>query len=154
MTRTSFYWGQKMKAELLKGFFEGRERATLLAERAEKTHSDYKRAASDVLTDDLGSEFVVTKAHLLALCDAVAKGELKAQHLEIIASVLVRSDKFIWDPTSSAGALVSKVIYAWEAPEINYVLTPLTVKKFARLLTTGEDTFDAADWSALPKVRV
>ena len=143
-----------MKAELLKGFFEGRERATLLAERAEKAHNDFKRAESDALTDDLAAEFAVTKDHLLALCAAVDRGDLKARHLEIIASVLVRSEKFIWDPTSAAGALVSKVIYAWEAPEINYVLTPATVKKFARLLQTGQDTFDSADWSALPKIRV
>jgi hypothetical protein len=42
------------------------------------------------------------------------------------------------------------VIYAWEAPEINYVLSTGTVKKFRVLLRTGENTFDASDWSEVP----
>jgi hypothetical protein len=56
----------------------------------------------------------------------------------------------MWDPSTAAGALVSRVIYAWEAPEINYVLSTGTVKKFVLLLRTGENTFDASDWSEVP----
>ena len=139
-----------MKAETLKGFFEGRVGASVLAGEVEETGHDVRDEADDVLTDDLWGDFVVTGKHLEALCDAVIRNDLEACHLEIIASVLVRSERFIWDPSTPAGALVSKVIYAWEAPEINYVLSPETVKKFTRLLRTGEDTFDASDWSEVP----
>jgi hypothetical protein len=140
-----------MDAETLKSFFEGRVHASVLAGEADEADHDVRDEADDVLTDDLCSDFVVTAEHLLALCNAVIRGELKACHLEVIASVLVRSERFIWDPSTPAGALVSKVIYAWEAPEINYVLSPATVKKFRLLLTTGNDTFDNADWSAVAR---
>lgn len=140
-----------MNAETLKGFFEGCVRASVLAAEANETDHNVRDEADDVLTDDLSADFVVTAKHILALCDAVIHNELKPCHLEVIASVLVRSERFIWDPSTPEGALVSKVIYSWEAPEINYVLSPETVKKFARLVKTGEDTFDNSDWSAVPR---
>lgn len=143
-----------MKAGTIKGFFEGRIQAPVLAAEAEATRIDVRRAADDVLTDDLSAEFVVAANHLVALCDAVVRREIRPGHLEVIASVLVRSERFMWDPTTPEGSLVSKVIYAWEAPEINYVLSTETVKKFALLLKTGQDTFGAADWSPVPRVRV
>jgi hypothetical protein len=139
-----------MKAETLKGFFEGCIGASVLAGEADKTKHDVRDEADDVLTDDLAADFVVTGKHLEALCTAVVRNDLQACHLEIIASVLVRSERFIWDPSTPSGALVSKVIYAWEAPEINYVLSTATVRKFMRLLRTGEDTFDSSDWSEVP----
>ena len=139
-----------MKAETLKGFLEGRVGASVLAEEAEETIHDVRVEADDVLTDDLSTDFVVTGKHLEALCDAVICDDLQARHLEVIASVLVRSERFMWDPSTAVGALVSRVIYAWEAPEINYVLATGTVKKFRLLLATGEDTFVASDWSEVP----
>ncbi len=139
-----------MKAETLKGFFEGRVGASVLAEEAEETIHDVRDEADDVLTDDLSADFVVTGEHLEALCDTVIRDELQAHHLEVIASVLVRSERFMWDPSTAEGAMVSRIIYAWEAPEINYVLSPGTVKKFGLLLRTGENTFDASDWSEVP----
>ncbi len=139
-----------MKAEILKEFFEGRVDATVLAGEAERTIHDVRDEADDVLTDDLTADFVVTGRHLESLCEAVMCDDLQACDLEVIASLLVRSERFIWDPSTAAGALVSRVIYAWEAPEINYVLSPGTVRKFGQLLRTGEDTFDSSDWSELP----
>jgi len=140
-----------MNAETLKGFFEGCVRASVLAKEADRAIRDVRDEASDVLTDDLSMDFVVTAKHLLALCDAVIRNDLKPCDLEVIASALVRSERFLWDPSTAEGALVSKVIYAWEAPEINYVLSPGTVRKFRRLLESGEDTFDASDWSEIPR---
>jgi hypothetical protein len=143
--------GHSMKAETLKGFFEGGVGASVLAGEAEKTNHDVRDEADDALTDDLPADFVVTGKHLEALCDSVTRGDLQASHLEVIASVLVRSERFMWDPSTAAGALVSRVIYAWEAPEINYVLSRGTVEKFRLLLRTGRDTFDGSDWSELPR---
>ncbi len=142
-----------MKAETLKGFFEGRVRGHDLAAESEKAEHDARLATDDVLTDDLTADFVVKKEHLAMLCDAVARNDLRPCNLETIASVLVRSERFLWDPTTGEGSLVSKVIYAWEAPEINYVLSADTVKKFALLLRRGEDTFSDADWSEVPRTR-
>jgi hypothetical protein len=139
-----------MKAETLRGFFERRVSASVLAGEAEETMHDVRVEADDVLTHDLSTDFVVTGENLEALCDAVIRGDLQAWHLEVIASVLVKSERFMWDPSTAAGALVSRVIYAWEAPEINYVLSTGTVKKFVLLLRTGENTFDASDWSEVP----
>jgi hypothetical protein len=140
-----------MNAETLRGFFEGRVSVLILAREVDETNHDLRDAANDVLTDDLSADFVVTAKHLETLCDAVMRGDLEPCHLEVIASVLVRSERFVWDPSTAAGALVSKVIYAWEAPEINYLLSCGTVKKFHHLLRTGEETFDESDWSAVPR---
>ncbi len=140
-----------MNAETIKGFFEGRIKASVLAAEAETMHNDVRDAADVVLADDRSTAFVVTADHLAALCDAVILREVKPCHLEDIATVLVRSERFSWDPRTPTGSLVSKVIYAWEAPEINYLLSVETVKKFALLLRTGQDTFGAADWSAVPQ---
>jgi hypothetical protein len=140
-----------MNAETLRGFLEGRASACVLAREADATILDLRNAGDDVLTDDLSEDFVVTPGHLMALCDSVIHNDLRPCHLEVIASVLVRSERFVWDPSTPAGALVSKVIYSWEAPEINYVLSPGTVEKFRRLLGSGEDTFSATDWAEIPR---
>ena len=139
-----------MNADILKDFLEGRVSAAALAREAARAEELLDRGTHEALTKDLGAEFTVTPAHLVALCDAVAGGALKACQLEVLASVMVRSEKFMWDPRSPQGALVSRVIYAWEAPEINYVLSGATVDKFRHLLRTGEDQFDNADWSEKP----
>ena len=142
-----------MNADVLKGFFEGRVRAAELARQAARAEVLLNEGAHDALTTDIEAEFTVTAAHLVALCDAVTRGDLKACQLEVLAAVLVRSEKFTWDPRSREGGLVSRVIYAWEAPEINYVLSPGTMPKFRHLLLTGEDRFENADWSEKPGPR-
>jgi len=142
-----------MNADVLKGFFEGRVPAAEIAREAARAETLWNEGTHDALTADLTAEFPVRPAHLVALCDAVTKGEVKPCQLEVLASVLVRSEKFMWDPRSREGALVSRVIYAWEAPEINYLLTVATMAKFRRLLLTGEDRFDNADWSEEPGPR-
>ena len=139
-----------MKADTIRGFFEGRVPASVLAREALVTDRGVKFGADEPLSDDLSEDFTVTPDHLVALCDAVTDNQLKPAHLEVIATVLVRSDRFVWDPTTPTGALVSRVIYAWEAPEINYVLSRQTARKFRTLLCTGENQFDEADWSELP----
>jgi len=139
-----------MNADILKGFFEGRVRASVLAQEAERAETLFNQGTHDALTTDLADEFTVNTGHLVSLCDAVTKKDLAAERLEVLASVLVRSEKFTWDPRSSEGALVSRVIYAWEAPEINYTLSAATADKFRRLLTTGEDGFTDEDWSERP----
>jgi len=139
-----------MNAEILKGFFEGRVRAAALAQEATRAETLLNAGTHEALTTDLEADFTVRPAHLVAVCDAVARGDLAAGQLEVLATVLVRSEKFLWDPRSSEGRLVSRVIYAWEAPEINYVLSAATAAKFRRLLTTGEDSFCDGDWSEKP----
>ena len=139
-----------MNADVLRSFFEGRAGAGALAGEAALAEARFSRGTHEVITADLAEEFTITPAHLVALCDAVAKGEVTACQLEVLASVMVHSEKFTWNPRSPEGARVSRVIYAWEAPEINYVLNGVTAAKFRRLLTTGEDTFTDADWSEKP----
>ena len=85
-----------MNAETIRGFFEGRVKARLLAAEAGTADDDVRHASDDVLTDDLSADFLVSANHLAALCDAVVRNEMKPCHLEVIASVLVRSERFTW----------------------------------------------------------
>jgi len=140
-----------MNADVLKGFFDGRVCAADLAREAARAETLFAEGEHEPLANDLAGDFTVRPDHLVALCDAVSSGEMRACQLEVLAAVLVRSERFTWDPRTPEGALVSRVIYAWEAPEINYVLTPATAAKFRHLLATGEDRFGDADWSAITK---
>ncbi|HXX64788.1 MAG TPA: hypothetical protein VEO56_13405 [Bacteroidota bacterium] len=135
-----------MKADTLKAFFEKRIPASALSEGADGKGEGVPYNGTGVLTDDLKEDFVVETRHLIAICDAVLSGAIKPCQLEQIASILVQSERFLWDPRDPLGKRVSEVIYAWEAPEINYLLTRDTVVKFRNLLLTGERTFVQEDW--------
>lgn len=135
-----------MKPQTLKAFFEGRVTADALASEGERQNGRRQLDGTCVLCDDLKEDFAVESDHLVALCDAVLNGHFPACLLEHIASVLVQSEHFVWDPRSPSGKRVSEVIYAWEAPEINYLLTRETVLKFRNLLLTGEKSFVQDDW--------
>ncbi len=97
------------------------------------------------MIDDLDSDFEITSAHLIMLCDGVLQGELASGHLEIVAFSIIGSDHFEWGTER-----VGETIPDWGAPEANYELSPETVAKFRHRLATGEDTFTDQDLSKEP----
>ena len=102
----------------------------------------------------MGTEFDVTAAHLVSLCDAVLSGQLPAADLNVIAFCLVASDRFQWDTDTPKGNIIGETLFDWDSPEINYPLDFQTVAKFRHRLVTGEDTFTCADIPKLhPKTR-
>jgi hypothetical protein len=106
------------------------------------------RTSHDVFTHHviaMDSEFTITRAHLIALCDAVLVGDLPPTDLSAIAFALETSDHFQWDFESPEAELISETLADWSSPEINYPPTLGMISKFRHRLATGEDAFTRAD---------
>ncbi|HUI64113.1 MAG TPA: hypothetical protein VL126_04675, partial [Bacteroidota bacterium] len=92
-----------MKADTLKAFFEKRIPASALSEGADGRGERIPCNGTGVLADDLKEDFVVETGHLISLCDAVLAGTIQPCQLEQIASILVESERFLWDPRDPIG---------------------------------------------------
>jgi len=124
-------------------------RADLLGAVTQTSHDVFSQHVVSMATD-----FDVTIAHLVSLCDAVLAGQLPPADLSTIAFCLVASDRFQWDTDTPEGNLLGKTLYDWDSPEINYPLNLQIAAKFRHRLLTGEDTFTRADVSKQqPKTR-
>ncbi len=134
-----------MHEALLRGFLVGQMPADALKRDLVGT---VVRTSSDVFTQHvvpMDGECVVTKAHLIRLCDAVLAGQLAPEDLEPISFCIVASDSFSFDEQSPETEVVLETLHDWDSPEINYPLTMRTVSKFRHRLVTGEDTFTRED---------
>jgi len=118
----------------------GTLRADLRGAVAQTSHDVFSQHVVNMDTD-----FNVTPAHLIGLCDAVLAGHLPPADLSVIAFCLVASEHFRWDTDTPDGDIIGETLYDWDSPEINYPLNLQTIAKFRHRLVTGEDTFTRAD---------
>jgi hypothetical protein len=123
----------------LRDFFIGRltpERlGAAVAAAVESVDGHHRR----VHVEDLppGENVVVRAETLIRLCDAVLAGHLAASALEVIAFVIVASERLQVDPDDER---VQRVLFDWMTPEVNYELTPGNLRMFREWLT-GETPF-------------
>ena len=106
------------------------------------------QTSSDVFTQyvtPMKEELVVSREHVLRLCDAVLEGSLAPEDLEPIAFCLIASEQFQFEESMPDNERVLDTLHDWDSPEINYVLTHATVEKFKKRLLTGENTFTRDD---------
>lgn len=90
-------------------------------------------------------DLIITRDHALRLCDAVLEGSLAPEDLEAIAFCIISSDQFRFEDDTPYNERVLDTLHDWDSPEINYVLSRVTVEKFRHRLLTGESTFTRAD---------
>src|SRR5947208_1575006 len=112
-----------MREAMLRDFFVGTVDTGTLRRDLEGTVT---RTSHDVFTHNVVSmdgDFTISRAHLIALCDAVLVGELPPQDLSVIGFALEASDHFQWDFDSPEGELIGETLADWSSPEINYPLT-------------------------------
>ena len=102
------------------------------------------RLTTSSIDRDAGSR-EVTAAQLIRLCDAVRAGELEPSKLEGIASCLIASKYFHWDPSTVDGDRVAIVLGDWSGTEIGDPLSPPKVAKTQHFLATGTNTFTPDD---------
>lgn len=122
-----------MRETTLRDFFLGKVSGQVLgAEAAASIEVLSSRSTRVHVERDLDQAFVITRAMLVKLCDAVEAGTLPAPLLETIAFAILASDQLEWDID---GALDARVLHDWAAPEINWELTPETVRMFRGWLT-------------------
>jgi hypothetical protein len=136
-----------MREKALRDFFDGKIGVAALRRDLDGTVTRTSHRVFTYRVVDMEGEFMVSTAHLTALCDAVLMSELPPQDLSVIAFALEASDQFQWDFDSPEGERIGETVADWSSPEINYPLTLGTVAKFRHRLVTGEDTFTSADLS-------
>ena len=110
------------------------------------TQTSYDISSQHVVS--MTTDFILSYAHLVSLCDAVLAGQLPAADLSIIAFCLVASERFQCDAETPTGNIIEETLHEWASPEINYALNDRTVAKFRHRLLTGQDTFNRADFAA------
>ncbi|HTD40936.1 MAG TPA: hypothetical protein VK671_09975 [Mucilaginibacter sp.] len=126
-----------MKDAVLRDYFENLISTDILYMDVEgsevKTSYDVISVYIDQIKD--GSEYIVTKDHLLKLCNDALSGNLKMSHLTTIAFALEFSDYFTWD--SDEDDIVATVVFDWDNPEINFQITLDNLKLWKIYLETG-----------------
>jgi hypothetical protein len=123
-----------MNEAKLRDFFIEKATAAELAADMVGTVEQRSRDVRAVHIQDLPSdeEFTITPQMMVRLCDAVLAGELPGPALEPIAFAVIASDHLHW---AEDDQLVSRVLYDWASPEINWELTPENVRMFRSWLT-------------------
>jgi hypothetical protein len=132
---------------ILRDFFLGKADAEALSKDIEGSRVITSQAGTiPVVTRnhivDMDSEFEVSRANLIAVCDAFLAGSLKAVDLEFIGYALACSSKFTWD--GDLDNTLASVIYDWASPEINYPLNVENVQQCRRWLEGTEKYPDRA----------
>jgi hypothetical protein len=83
-------------------------------------------------------DFLLTRQHLLKLCDLTIEKKIGVGLLENISDWLIFSDQFNWENESKDGEIVSETIFEWANPTINYEINDLNLKLWKEYLQTGE----------------
>lgn len=94
-------------------------------------------------------DFIVTRSHLLKLCDLAIRKEITAELLDVISNNLMMSDYFSWDSDSPDGEIVSRTIFEWGNSSINYEINELNLRLWREYLQTGDHRLDGFNnWNA------
>ncbi len=126
-----------MKEETLRDYFDGLISTDILYMDVEgsevKTSHDVISVHIDQIKEE--GEYIITRDHLLKLCNDTLTGNLKTTHLTTISFALAFSEYFIWDADNDE--VVSEVIFDWDNPEINFPITIENLKLWKIYLETG-----------------
>jgi hypothetical protein len=124
-----------MREEALKQFFTRSLSASQLAAEASASIKKLGHITESIEIEDMASNYVISRAEVLSLCDAAEREELSAEAVVAIAFMLLVSDRFEWD---SDDEVIPEVLNDWSCPEVNYPLIPVTFQMHHRWLS-GEE---------------
>ena len=83
-----------MREDLLRRYFIGEVAAVDLAEDLRGSVTQLNAIVSNVAIEDMQVPFLVSRQHLIMLCDAFLSTRLTAEALNAIAFALIASDHF------------------------------------------------------------
>ena len=129
-----------MQEDVLRKFFKGEVTAAELSKDIQGTAKRFGGIVSVQSVEEMDGEQEVTRAMLVALCDAVLQGGLPPVALSDIGLALVQSDHFVWN--AEEDELLGDVIYDWSEPATSYPLTLENVLRFRSWLL-NESTYPA-----------
>lgn len=123
-----------MREATLRDFFAGKLPAGTVAAEVRDAVEPQGKTGRRVYIEDLpaGEELTVTAGMLVKLCDAALEGSLSCSALEIIAFAIIASEHMRPDVDDE---LVTRVLYDWAVPDVNWELTDGSVRMFRDWLT-------------------
>jgi hypothetical protein len=127
-----------MKEETLRDYFDGLISTDILYMDVEGSEVKTSPDAISINVNQIKEEgeYIITRDHLLKLCNDALIGNLKTNHLTTISFALIASDYFHWD--TDIDEVIAEVIFDWDNPEINFPITIDNLKLWKRYLETGE----------------
>lgn len=125
-----------MREDLLKRYFMTEVQAADLVEDLRNSVTHLNPIVSKVAIEDMQNSFLVSRQHLMMLCDAFLSAKLTSEALNTIAFALIASDHFEWDDDT-----MGEVLHDWSAPEINFPLNEETIKMHRSWLTNTARPF-------------
>lgn len=127
-----------MKEKILLDYFNGNATTdTLLDGLADTLVNEGQIDHFKIESIDSEGEFIVRPEHLVKLSNEAINGRLRKENLGLISFILIASDFFTWDTGTDDGEKVSRVLFDWDNPSINYPLTTENVKLWKVYLETG-----------------
>jgi len=99
---------------------------------------------SSVYVTPLNSDkkFIVTKEHLVKLCNDALNGKITSVDLNTIAFAIIASDFFTLDDEGENARIIETVIHDWDNPEIGFDLSSNNIGLWKSYLQTGEYKLD------------
>ena len=79
--------------------------------------------------------FRLSTIHLIQLCDLTIAGQVSSEELSDLAFWIQAADEVDWD---EADEVITETLFDWANPEVNFPLTPATLKRFRERLMTGD----------------
>jgi len=111
-----------MREQTIAAFLTGETDAEVLNSEALQSIAHYDHIRTAIAIIDMDRPFIISRDHVIKLCDAAIEGRLSESALNAVAFALVATDHFEWEDDT-----IAEVLYDWSAPEINYPLTPVTL---------------------------
>jgi hypothetical protein len=111
-----------MREDVLRRYFAAEVPVSVLVEDLEWSVIRLGDVEQTVVIEDMQVSFVVSRPHIVMLCNAFLEKAINAEPLSTLAFALIASDHFEWDDD-----VVSEVLSDWSAPEINFPLNDETI---------------------------
>jgi hypothetical protein len=111
-----------MREEKLREYFLGNVLTNELADDVSGSVVQVDDVVANVHITDMPRSFLLTRLHVIHLCDDFLNQTLSSEALSTVAFALLASDTFEWDDD-----VTSEVLSDRSAPEINYELNAETI---------------------------
>jgi hypothetical protein len=111
-----------MRESALRGFFSGEIPIDGLKNDLWGSVTQVNSIASSVQIIDMPESFLVSRQHVMMLCDAALSKKLTSEDLTTVAFALMASDHFEWEDE-----IISEVLSDWSSPEVSFPLDESTL---------------------------
>jgi hypothetical protein len=112
-----------MRESVLRGFVSGEVAIDSLVRDLRGSVTQVSSVESAVEIEDMPELFLLSRHHVMMLCDAALSKTLTAEDVTTVAFALMASDHFEWEDE-----IISEVLSDWSCPEINFPLDESTLR--------------------------